>query len=719
MQISLGLYGEMHPERNDEFGNLKDWYYGTDPTYGRRLPPCDWIRFVTETVSSYADAFPRTHLVIMQSPSYGYKCDVWSSEPPYHQEFWERPTIEEFCLERGVGFQNNSLDEWDANWFTCDATGTTGPYMVHGSVQNMVDRWREIPVVFERGSWLAPFNKFMDPGYFQTWWSYLNALDKHADVIFPPNWPGEIWADGRLQRYPAGVWRYDALAPGIPYAEELRWMNQFAIDHLGKDESTTPSVWTVLFDTPTGNCTAQHRDHQFFLYRLEQQNGLPIPNAGTVFMQNVYVRSPYYEGKYTRRTDQSANQYLMYFDIDDDYHFGASPTQGRWEVTLWYLDNGSDQIGFEYRDEAGEMRTHVIQKPGGGENAWVRTTFTLEDAYFANNLGHGADFRLNSLRDGPDEFIHMVQLAYRRRPPTPTPLPTATATEKPTSTATATHTISPPTSTATSTSTETPTATSTDAGPPPVGPTSTATATPSGTVESTPSVTSTPATPVTGTPTRTATASVAASSTVTATATRTSTPSRTFTPTRTPTSTRTWTPAPIVSRTPTQTPAVGPDAITLPATATPAGTDSPPASPGQPSATATPAPTEDAATPAPPLPTLPATAISRNPWGPTPTPAHPLPLLRPATWTPRPEPTPTETPSPTVTPTPTEPRPGVTVMLGAGGLPCAPTLGILALLFGGAMMALFGKDESDAKAEKALISQGLAASRPADREAEP
>ena len=467
VQIGLGLYGEMHPERNDEFGNLKDWYYGTDPVYGRRLPPCDWIRFITETVTSYVDAFPSTSLAIMQAPSYGYKCDIWTPGPPAtHTEFWEREVVEKLCVEKGVGFQNNSLDEWDANWFTCDVVGTTGPYTVHGSLQSAVDNWRDVPVVFERGSWLAPYNKFFDKEYFQTWWSYLNGLDKHADIIFPPNWKGEIWANGRLYTYPAGVWRYDSQSPGIPYAAELRWMNQFAIDHLGVDELTTPDVWTVMFDTPTDNCTAQQRDHQFFLYRLDQTpDGAPIPHAGTVFAQNVYAMPPFYEGKYTRRTNQANDQFLMYFDIDDRYHYAEHPDNSLWTVTLWYLNNGSDMLLFEYRDANGQARSRMIRKPGGADVGWVRTTFTIEDAFFANNLLYGADFRISSAKDGPDEYVHMVQLSHSYRAgfiptATTTPDPAWTRTPLPTVMATPTPALAPP-------SIPTPTRTATPAPPVP------------------------------------------------------------------------------------------------------------------------------------------------------------------------------------------------------------------------------------------------------------
>ena len=479
VQIALGLYGEMHPERNDNMGNIKDWYYQNDPTYGRRLSGCDWIRFVTETVAAYADAFQQTPLVIMQAPSYGYKCDLWYSTPPYREELWERPTIETYCLQRGVGLQNNSLDEWDANWFTCQVLGSSGPYTVYGAVQNMVDHWQEIPVAFERGSWLAPFHKFFNKDYFQTWWSYLNALDKHADIIFPPNWPGEVWANGRLYKFPAGVWRYDALEPDIPYAAELRWMNQFALDHLGKDVSNTPDVWTVMFDTPTDNCTAQHRDHQFFLYRMEYgRDGTRIPNARTVFVQDVYAVPPFYEGKYTRRTDQAGGQYLMYFDIDDGYHFAADPAESRWVVTLWYLNNGNDAIAFEYRDKAGQPRSYIIQKPGGAVG-WVRTTFTLEDAYFANTMDYGADFRLNSLRDGPDEYIHMVLLRHEWRAGVRTPTPGAPL--PPTPTRTPTPASQPPAPTDT---------------PGPGAPTPT----PAPTRTFTPTPTETPATPTPGVP---------------------------------------------------------------------------------------------------------------------------------------------------------------------------------------------------------------------------
>jgi hypothetical protein len=587
--------------------------------------------------------------------------------------------VEQFAIDHGVGFQNNSLDEWDANWFTCGATGTTGPYTVHGSVQSMVDNWRDIPVVFERGSWLAPYNKYFDKNYYQTWWSYLNALDKHADIIFPPNWDGEIWYDNHVHTFPSGVWGYDSESPNIPYGDELREMNQFALDHLGVDESTTPDVWTVLFDTPSDNCTAQQRDHQFFLYRLDTYNGHTIPNAHTVFEQDVYSKAPYYEGKYTRRTDQATGQHLMYFNIDDGYHFAADPAYSTWTVELWYLNNGDDTIHFDYYDGAGQQQTHVVQKPGG-TTGWVRTSFTLENAYFANNAGYDADFRIDAANDGPDEYIHMVLLSHEgHEPPTATPTPTNTNLP-PTATATADN---PPTTEATATATvgatATPTTGSTDVTP--------ATETPT----TTPAVTVTGTVTVQASGTATATTSVTGTATATGTPTATRTPTRTFTPsvTFTPTATRTGTQPP--TATPTQTATVTPTAASVEtvnalstahaaATATQAADETVSALTATITSTSTPVPTLE------PIGTLPgvpvASVISGTPVVLTPTPTNPLPVLVPATWTPEPSPTVTETPDATPTPTPS----GATLTLTLGSIPCAPAIGLQVLLLGGAVL---------------------------------
>jgi len=36
------------------------------------------------------------------------------------------------------------------------------------------------------------------------------------------------------------------------------------------------------------------------------------------------------------------NQYLVHFDMDDDYHFAADSNTSLWHVDSWYLNNDDD-----------------------------------------------------------------------------------------------------------------------------------------------------------------------------------------------------------------------------------------------------------------------------------------------------------------------------------------------------------------------------------------
>lgn len=442
VQVPAGLYGETHPDRNDSQCACASWLYEPAPELGKRhrLEPCEWIAWVKDVMAAYDETFGAygVPLVIMNATQYGFPC--LETEPPYSRRN-ERVEIQQAAVGLGIGFQNNSLDEWDANWLTCAVTGTTGTYVVDGSVQAMLDYSDTVPVAFERGSWLAPYDKFLRPAYFQTWWSYLNGLDKGADLIFPPNWEGAVLQAGVTYSYTAGVFGYPAQ---FPYAGELHWMNSFAAEHLGPDPA---SAWVAMFSAPASGsypwgtvdtywyCTAEHDDYK-------QKASVQGPNPWPPVYYVEPVVPPFYSGKYARRSAQAAGIDSLPFDVDD---FWAAGRMG-WEVAVWYLDDGADHLTLEYNTVVGPA-AYLLAKTDTRQ--WVRRVVELPLAVMDNGV-QGADLVLRTGNDGPDEYLHMVEFRPMVVQPTSTPTATAspTNTASPTPTATASPTMTPsPTST--------------------------------------------------------------------------------------------------------------------------------------------------------------------------------------------------------------------------------------------------------------------------------
>lgn len=436
VQVATGLYGETHPERNDAQWAGLSWLYEPDPTGGKhRLEPCDWIAYVKRTLDAYHAAFAPAGvpMVLMNATRYGFPCtDPANNYAPIS----ERRTIDEYAAGLGIGFQNNGLDEWDANWYSCEVTGSNGPYMVDGAIQAMVDH-PNLPGAFERGSWLSPFHKFLSNAGYSSWHAYMNAISNGADVIWPPNYAYAVYIGSVEYAYPAGVFGYPEAAP---FAADLRAMNAFAIEHLGRSGAERPDAWIGFFAAPKATtywyCTAQQNDYRYGISQVQPYGLVPAYGVGP-------VEAPWFEGKYARRTDQAAGVSRAGFKIDPALALGKKG----WEVEVWFLDNGPDSIAIDYGRGAGRG-SYQIAKTGSGR--WLHRVIALPDAEFSG--GAAGDVVLDSLNDGPDEYY-----AFLRVKPFASGPAEATATSTPTLTATSTHTPPAPTQTATPAPTSTPT----------------------------------------------------------------------------------------------------------------------------------------------------------------------------------------------------------------------------------------------------------------------
>lgn len=497
VQIGAGLYGERQPAKNEApWAGAQNWLYGDDSNpdaYGdtsTKLTGCEWAYYVNGLMDAYADAFPTTQIVLMDAPAYNTTCTMGAN-----QTYWDRyiNEIHGLQLDPPIGLQNNSLDEWDGfpmgffhwkqsnipkynTWYPdgwAPQYASTVQYLVDATAFHLhptpnpplqATNYEGIPVAFERGSWGASPVMTANTNHIDSWWVILNALNYHPDVIFPTNYQGYYSGIGTNPAYPAGMFMYDLLDPGIPYAEAVEWMMAFGQKYLGVTRHTTPGVWWAAFNAPYQDAQwdAQHWDHEFWLTRMDvshdnyypgrpKYNGMDIGGIPDDDLVSGWAPAgvpngpPYWEANYTKRTNQATGDRRMYLDIDDGYHWHHGDDGSTWRVRVKLLDNGTDTVRVYYADNAGAPHYWEITKTNTNTWKWFETALT--DMYHGNAASaYGGDVYLDSMDDGPDEYYHMVELLFE-------PAGAATATPAP---ATATPTATPTGATATYTATPTP-----------------------------------------------------------------------------------------------------------------------------------------------------------------------------------------------------------------------------------------------------------------------
>ena len=341
----------------------------------RDLEPA-FDRFVLDCMRLYREAFPTNPIYILNTPGRRRETSDFAASlvPP-------------------VGIKNCALE--------VDLDSLTG----YGGFVGRFDPWETysntIPI------WLETLYGL---GNAETrYWAFIAGLHYHPDAI-------DVHAEFLTQSQPG-------------------WL-AFVHDHLGRTIETTPDVWVVLrdFEFPkvmwgTSGQSGRMGDWDYWLYRLE---GAPASRTVRVWradlpaacQDQVYSRQ-------ARRTDQAHGQTFMSFNIDDRYPFVRArpddPPERRpaYRVDLKVLNQGGDSLAREYKNWAGLPVRRTVRKGAelGPADRWVDLSFVLDDAYFANDLPGGADFRLSCEGDG-DEVVHMVRVTGAwGAPPAPVPLP--------------------------------------------------------------------------------------------------------------------------------------------------------------------------------------------------------------------------------------------------------------------------------------------------------
>jgi hypothetical protein len=217
-------------------------------------------------------------------------------------------------------------------------------------------------------------------------------------------------------------------------------MFEFQRKYLGRTVTTTDEIWIALRDTdwkqPSGGAikySGWRGDFTYGLYRPEGIGGnATIALTTTALTANpfklTYPITTHLYSMVFRRTDMVSGNAYMSFAADHRWQYwGRKPlsvaSDGVWyDITLKYVDLGTDQLAIEYMDANNVLRSRTIRKRNTGQ--WVTTTLTLNDAYLNGQLPGGADLRLNALADGGglDEIVHMVMIkAHAGAAATPTP----------------------------------------------------------------------------------------------------------------------------------------------------------------------------------------------------------------------------------------------------------------------------------------------------------
>lgn len=358
--ICTGIDGETAPIKNASGCQWQD---------GFRKQPGDlearFNEFVLEAMRLFREAFPQKPVYINNAPGQRKQTSDYAAS-----------------LKPPLGIKNSGLGpDHESQMGYGPHVGLFDPWEVYSNT---------IPIWLETRYGLGSAE--------DRYWTFIAGLHYHPDAI-------DVHGEFLTQSHPG-------------------WL-AFVHDHLGQTITTTPDVWVVLrdaeypkvtFNPATGSAqSGKVGDWDYWLYCLDNLTGnrtvrlmrkeLPAAAQGEVYSRQA------------RRTDQATGNPYMSFNVDDRYPFaGQQPVaaggRAAWQIDVTLLNSGIDAFSLEYKNGAGELVRRTVRKgPGlGPADRWVTVAFGLTDAYLANGLPGGADFRLNCDNDG-DETVHMVRVA--------------------------------------------------------------------------------------------------------------------------------------------------------------------------------------------------------------------------------------------------------------------------------------------------------------------
>lgn len=195
---------------------------------------------------------------------------------------------------------------------------------------------------------------------------------------------------------------------------------KFTGSYIGKNINDTPGVWIYLRDTTHKkegtNVSGKYGDYDYYLYRPEnlENNHTEAVSADVIRSMAPDTASQIYsfngpvfgvKNQYVGRRNTPGNSYMS-FDIDDGYL-----SQAPYSIRIVYLDEGTGDFYFEYKDSSDNQRRETITKQN--THKWQEKKLENIPAKFKNNMSsdpaYPADFRLN-FTGTPQTIIHLIEV---------------------------------------------------------------------------------------------------------------------------------------------------------------------------------------------------------------------------------------------------------------------------------------------------------------------
>ncbi len=315
----------------------------------------------------------------------------------------ERDVIVKRALQHGFGLHDQALaasfptgENQDSG---CSAAGAQPGGSSPSHWQVLAQYWPELPISVEMNQHPRKSELSLSDEE-NVWWSVLNALDKHASVMYAE--PGDVkWTDA--------------------------W--QFFARYAGRTVQTTQDAWIALRGD-SGVWCGDTGDYEWYLHRRGDAAGASTVMASA--SQQGGRAGSTWEGAYSRSTDLANGRPALYFDVDDGFVYGGSQV-AMVEVTYWdgpaQAAGATWELDYDGGDSPSEAAGTVTLQ---GTGQWLSHSFVLLDATFRNRLPDangqpGSDLRLLATGSSDVQF-HMLRLRVLTRDPGSTPVATATPT---------------------------------------------------------------------------------------------------------------------------------------------------------------------------------------------------------------------------------------------------------------------------------------------------
>ena len=451
------------------------------------LSVADWDSYVMGLIDTHKNAFA------------GSGIDIVTQNAPYFQDIKSRQRIAEHAVAQGVGLSVNMIVSDFIDIENCDSTDSDEQCTAMYDQARLYGD--QVPMSFESYAymmstpnefyWAMPRALDVHADYIRlsAFWNTHDSPETRSIAEWTSsymgtglqqgdNLPPSIWSRMREHRNP--TYLPYAFLPHDAYHD---WPTNGNYEFYLKQVHTAPGGVTIPYtddqrftdpshimgwDSASSNVLDKRWHYNTQPYSADLNGaGLYRTDPAAEFPVQIEVDP----GWVARRSDQDSGNYGFFFDTDDRYLSApANPGDDHdIRITVTYLDNGSDRWRLMYDSVTGEKPAtlYALQNwdirsglaIGGGlptsgiiadpkpsyvqktnSNRWKVATFLIEDGYFGNRLGGGADFYVDSRSDAEtmdgDEYVHHVDVQRLSDVPQITPTPTATgqATATPTST---------------------------------------------------------------------------------------------------------------------------------------------------------------------------------------------------------------------------------------------------------------------------------------------